>query len=89
MKNGNGSISINGRVPGEIHTDLMRAGILGDPYYRFNDFAFVSHHNIILRYEWVGRDTWTYSRVFMLKYPLRGKVTWIQCEGIDTVAEVL
>lgn len=41
VKNANGSIAIDGNVPGEVHTDLMRAGILGDPYYRFNDFAFV------------------------------------------------
>ena len=38
VKNLNGSISIEGNVPGEVHTDLMRVGILGDPYYRYNDF---------------------------------------------------
>ena len=38
VKNLNGSVSVVGNVPGEIHTDLMRAGILGDPYYRYNDF---------------------------------------------------
>ena len=38
VKNLNGSIAISGHVPGEVHTDLMRVGILGDPYYRYNDF---------------------------------------------------
>ena len=41
MKNLNGSISIEGNVPGEVHTDLMRVGILGDPHYRYNDFEYV------------------------------------------------
>ena len=38
VKNLNGSIAIQGNVPGEIHTDVMRVGILSDPYYRYNDF---------------------------------------------------
>ena len=89
VKNANGSIAIDGIVPGEVHTDLMRAGILGDPYYRFNDFASFLFRFVISSYEWVGRDTWTYSRVFTVDYDLTGKATWIQCEGIDTVAEIL
>ena len=40
VKNLNGSIAISGHVPGEVHTDLMRVGILGDPYYRYNDFEY-------------------------------------------------
>ncbi len=36
-KNANGSVSVEGQVPGSIHVDLQRAGIIGDPYYR-------SHH---------------------------------------------
>ena len=38
VRNSNGTISIVGNVPGEVHTDLMRAGILGNLYYRYNDF---------------------------------------------------
>jgi hypothetical protein len=29
VRNRNGSVSLNGTVPGQIHTDLMAAGILG------------------------------------------------------------
>ncbi len=38
-------------VPGNIYSDLMRSGILGDPYYRFNDDV----------YRWVHWEDWTYS----------------------------
>lgn len=67
----------------------MRAGMLGDPHYRYNDFVFAFGCVFISRFEWVGRDTWTYSRTFTVDYDLTGKVTWIHCDGIDTVAEIL
>ncbi len=41
-------------VPGSIYTDLIAAGVLGDPYFRFNDEL----------YRWVAYDNWTYSRNF-------------------------
>ena len=89
VTNANGSIVIQGNVPGEVHTDLMRAGMLGDPHYRYNDFVFALGCVFISRFEWVGRDTWTYSRTFTVDYDLTDKVTWIHCDGIDTVAEIL
>ena len=30
IKNGNGSLNLKGTVPGNIHTDLLRAGIIGN-----------------------------------------------------------
>ena len=42
-----------------------------------------------IRYEWVGRDTWTYSRSFVIDYDTQGQLSWLHCEGIDTVAEIL
>ena len=48
-------ISVPGRVPGNMYTDLMRADVIGDPYFRFND----------VEYRWVHYDDWTYSTVFM------------------------
>ena len=41
-------------VPGVIHTDLLNAGAIPDPYYRYND----------VDYRWVGLSTWTYSLDF-------------------------
>ena len=34
------SIVVRSCVPGSVFTDLMRNGILQDPYYRFNDVTY-------------------------------------------------
>jgi len=34
------SVVVKSHVPGSVFTDLMRNGILQDPYYRFNDVAY-------------------------------------------------
>ena len=44
-------------VPGQIHTDLLAAGVIGDPYYRFND----------VDYQWIALANWTYSRTFTVE----------------------
>jgi len=41
-------------VPGGVYTDLLRAGEISDPYYRFNDVA----------YRWVAKHDWYYTRTF-------------------------
>jgi len=41
-------------VPGCIHTDLLAAEAIPDPYYRFNDQELL----------WVGNSDWTYRRTF-------------------------
>jgi len=33
-------VTVAARVPGSVFTDLMRTGIIQDPYYRFNDVAY-------------------------------------------------
>ena len=68
----------------------MRVGILGDPYYRYNDFeSYFFLVFLFYRYEWVGRDTWTYSREFEVSQDIAKHAFWLNCEGIDTVAEIL
>jgi len=34
------SVVVKSRVPGSVFSDLMRSGILQDPYYRFNDVKY-------------------------------------------------
>ena len=38
--NKNGTVNISGAVPGSVHTALMEAKIIGDPYYRDNDYLY-------------------------------------------------
>ncbi|XP_071481177.1 beta-mannosidase-like [Diadema antillarum] len=77
--NGNGSIAVSGHVPGSVHTSLINASILSDPYYRFNDDL----------YRWVAMDNWTYSLDFIVKDDFANKSNVkLVCNGLDTVANV-
>jgi beta-mannosidase len=68
-------------VPGVVHTDLMAAGLLADPYIGVNERDQA----------WVGRQTWVYRRVFALAADapqLTRRHVDLACDGLDTVAEV-
>lgn len=79
IKNSNGSINLEGKVPGCVHIALLQQNMIKDPYYRFND----------VEYRWIALDNWTYSRKFTLPSSIS---TWqkvnLVCEGIDTVATI-
>jgi beta-mannosidase len=59
----------------------MAAGVIGDPYYRFNE----------LEYSWIARDNWTFTKNFSVTDPdmLSGKqMVALEFDSIDTVATV-
>ena len=66
-------------VPGCIHTDLLAAGRIPDPFYRDNES----------RVQWVGEQAWTYRRNFQATDALCacGHLL-LRCEGLDTFATV-
>jgi len=67
------------RVPGCVHTDLLAAGRIPDPYYRDNELAV----------QWVGETDWTYVREFDVPADfLRRERGLLRCEGLDTLATV-
>src|SRR5574338_357727 len=67
------------QVPGGVHTDLIAAGKIPDPFYGTNEEQA----------QWVAEKSWEYRRFF---YPtqaiLRQERIWLVCEGLDTLAEV-
>jgi beta-mannosidase len=66
-------------VPGCIHTDLLSAGIIDNPYYRDNE-------NLV---QWIGETDWTYSRRFDVDARLlRHDRVMLRCDGLDTFASV-
>ena len=66
-------------VPGTVHTDLMRAGRLADPYYRDNE----------MKVQWVERKEWEYRRAFHVGEDfLRLDQIILDCRGLDTIADV-
>ena len=74
-----GNISINGRVPGLIHHDLIDRGIVDEPYYRMNEKT----------QQWVGESTWEYRRTFSLtQEQLIKRRILLSFDAIDTIAEI-
>ncbi|XP_070394199.1 beta-mannosidase-like isoform X2 [Dermacentor albipictus] len=78
--NRNKSIKIRAIVPGGIYTDLMRSGIIREPYYGFND----------VNYEWVALEDWTFYRSFIAPRDLleHEEVTLV-AHGIDTACGIV
>jgi beta-mannosidase len=63
-------------VPGCVHTDLLAAGLIDDPYLDENEN----------RQAWIGRTDWEYRTTFAAEAPT-GNVDLV-CAGLDTVASV-
>uniref|UniRef100_A0A452RRT3 Beta-mannosidase n=1 Tax=Ursus americanus TaxID=9643 RepID=A0A452RRT3_URSAM len=80
IRSGNGSLELPGRVPGCVHSALLKRGVIQDPYYRFND----------LGYRWISLDNWTYSKKFKIPFNIsKWQKMNLIFEGVDTVAKVL
>lgn len=66
-------------VPGCVHTDLMAANKLPDPWYRDQELAGID----------LWAEDWTYTRTFQIPEDfLAQPYVVLRCEGLDTVAVV-
>jgi beta-mannosidase len=66
-------------VPGCIHTDLLKDGVIEDPYYRLNE----------KQQQWIGKTDWEYKTVFNINdKTLREQNVNIIFDGLDTYADV-
>ncbi|MFN2247349.1 MAG: beta-mannosidase [Candidatus Promineifilaceae bacterium] len=64
-------------VPGCVHTDLLTAGEIPDPFYGDNE----------LQVMWVGETDWLYRREFEVPEALLDhEHVLLRCEGLDTLA---
>jgi beta-mannosidase len=68
------------QVPGCVHTDLLAAHKIADPYFRTNEGDV----------QWVSEVDWEYSRTFtaaaeLLAHPR----VLLRCEGLDTLATLI
>ncbi|MFI7702735.1 glycoside hydrolase family 2 protein [Nonomuraea sp. NPDC049480] len=70
-----GDVGAPAAVPGCVHTDLLAAGLIPDPYLDDNEQALA----------WIGRTAWLYETVFDWT-PDGHERTDLVCEGLDTVA---
>lgn len=67
------------RVPGSVHTDLMREGVIADPFYRLNERGV----------QWVDKEDWLYETTFEPTAALlAAERQELELLGLDTYAEV-
>jgi beta-mannosidase len=69
--------TIPATVPGQVHTDLEREGLLADPTFDRNEEAG----------GWVGRADWSYQRTVDVD-PRGFERVDLVCDGLDTVSEL-
>ena len=66
-------------VPGTVHTDLMKNGVIDDPCYRDNEYDL----------QWIGERDWIYHTEFRVDQELlQHRNIELVFEGLDTWAEV-
>lgn len=66
-------------VPGCAHTDLMKNGIIADPYYGINEQSL----------QWIGEKNWIYETTFNVSTDILKKDSVeLVFEGLDTYAMV-
>ncbi len=67
-------------VPGSVHTDLLAAGVISDPFIGTNEDSV----------QWIEEKDWEYKLVFSIPDSiLAGENAQIVFEGLDTYAEVI
>ncbi|MEM0309156.1 MAG: glycoside hydrolase family 2 protein [Thermofilaceae archaeon] len=69
---------LDAKVPGEVHEELLKRGLIEDPFYASN----------CDRREWVERVDWWYRKRFFVPKELQGKRVELVFEGLDTFATV-
>lgn len=70
---------VEAKVPGTVHTDLLNAGLIDDPYYTDNE----------LKLGWISDCDWVYSTNFDLPAELEDKNITLNFDGLDTICAVI
>ena len=70
---------IRASVPGCVHTDLMSAGLIDDPFYGRNEKSI----------QWIGEKDWEYRKTYTISEDdLLVSNMWVVLEGVDTYADI-
>ena len=79
MRQARGHQTYPATVPGTVHTDLMAAGLIDDPFLGFGERAV----------QWVDKEDWVYTRTFDVPDSLLAHTRAELCfDGLDTYADV-
>ncbi len=68
---------IPAQVPGHVHLDLMRAGVIPNPFERMHERDVA----------WVDHSDWIYETTFPLATAPAGSL-YLRFEGLDTIADI-
>jgi len=71
-------VTVTATVPGCVHTDLLDARLIPDPYLDENEAALA----------WIGRTPWRYATTVLQPPPAGGERIELVFDGLDTVCEV-
>ena len=75
----NDSLWLDAEVPGSVHVNLMKNGIIEDPFYGLNE------HN----QQWIDKKDWEFQTVFNLESEdLNHDKIFLNFNGLDTYADV-
>ncbi len=66
------------RVPGDVYTDLWKAGAIEDPYFGRNT----------VKAQWVQHYEWWYSHQFNVTESVEGQIVKLLFEGVDFSCDV-
>ncbi len=69
---------LEARVPGYVHTDLVRQGIIAHPFYRMNEAGC----------QWVDHVDWSYRTNFSHETDTNHTSHILHFHGLDTVCEI-
>jgi beta-mannosidase len=69
---------IPAQVPGHVHLDLIRAGVIGEPDFRMQEQGC----------QWVDQSDWTYQTTFTVAPDRSGGRHFLHFKGLDTIARV-
>ncbi|MDD0857848.1 hypothetical protein NHF46_08975 [Arthrobacter alpinus] len=72
-----GAEAVDAVVPGEVHTDLLRAGLIPDPFDGNNEQKLA----------WIGLTDWQYRTVFMFANGQHARHDLV-ADGLDTAATI-
>ncbi|MGE4286416.1 MAG: glycoside hydrolase family 2 protein [Phycisphaerae bacterium] len=76
ISSADGEHKLTGKLPGDVHSALLAAGIIENPYYGTNEDAV----------QWVSETDWIYSRTFSFSpQMLSRKVIVLEVDGPDTI----
>ncbi|MGG7464837.1 glycoside hydrolase family 2 protein [Plantibacter sp. YIM 135347] len=71
------ALPIPATVPGTVHTDLLAAGLIPDPYLELNELTL----------DWIGRTDWVYE-LSLDHDVVDGERVVLAFDGLDTIATV-